>query len=125
MFLENGFTHDNILSTGGGSAGCNALYQLGKRGVNAVLLDKSKLISGTTWHTAGLVWSLRGVCDVEMELLKVSRFVYTSLQEETGVNPGYINNGGVYIAHSPVSERAFHVLLHVRARGFSVVSRTV
>ncbi|XP_014477949.1 PREDICTED: sarcosine dehydrogenase, mitochondrial isoform X2 [Dinoponera quadriceps] len=91
----------DIVIIGGGSAGCNALYQLGKRGVNAVLLDKSKLISGTTWHTAGLVWSLRGVCDVEMELLKVSRFVYASLQEETGVNSGWINNGGLYIAHSP------------------------
>lgn len=87
---------------GGGSAGCNALYQLGKRGVNAVLLDKHKLISGTTWHTAGLVWSLRGVCDVEIELLKVSRQLYASLQEETNINPGWINNGGLLIAHSPV-----------------------
>ncbi|XP_020288905.1 sarcosine dehydrogenase, mitochondrial [Pseudomyrmex gracilis] len=91
----------DVVIIGGGSAGCNALYQLGKRGVNAVLLDKSKLISGTTWHTAGLVWNLRGVCDVEMELLKASRVLYASLQEKTGVNPGWINNGGLLIAHSP------------------------
>lgn len=95
------------LLIGGGSAGCNALYQLGKRGINAVLLDKSKLISGTTWHTAGLVWSLRRVCDVEMELLKVSRLLYASLQEETNINAGWINNGGLLIAHSPVSLNIF------------------
>lgn len=89
--------------SGGGSAGCNALYHLGKRGVNTVLLDKSKLISGTTWHTAGLVWCLRNVCDVEMELLKASRLLYASLQEETNINPGWINNGGLLIARSPVS----------------------
>lgn len=88
---------------GGGSAGCNALYQLGKRGVNAVLLEKSKLISGTTWHTAGLLWHLRGICDVETELLKTSRLIYSSLQEETGINPGWIDNGGLCIAHSRVS----------------------
>lgn len=103
---------------GGGSAGCNALYQLGKRGVNAVLLDKSKLISGTTWHTAGLVWSLRGVCDVEMELLKVSRLLYASLQEETGVNSGWINNGGIYIAHSPVSTHVFMRFSRSRTSSF-------
>lgn len=36
---------------GGGSAGCNLLYQLSKRGVDAVLLERGKLTSGTTWHT--------------------------------------------------------------------------
>jgi len=40
--------------TGGGSQGCNSLYQLAKRGCKAVLLERSKLTSGTTWHTAGL-----------------------------------------------------------------------
>lgn len=92
-----------ILMIGGGSAGCNALYQLGKRGVNAVLLEKSKLTSGTTWHTAGLLWLLRGMCDIETELLKTSRLVYSSLQEETGINPGWISNGGLLIAHTPVN----------------------
>ncbi|XP_011689604.1 PREDICTED: sarcosine dehydrogenase, mitochondrial [Wasmannia auropunctata] len=90
----------DVVIIGGGSAGCNALYQLGKRGVNAVLLEKSKLISGTTWHTAGLLWHLRGICDVETELLKTSRLIYSSLQEETGINPGWIDNGGLCIAHS-------------------------
>ncbi|XP_066595213.1 sarcosine dehydrogenase, mitochondrial [Prorops nasuta] len=91
----------DVVVVGGGSAGCNALYQLGKRGVKAVLLEKSKLISGTTWHTAGLIWGMKNVNDLEMELLKVTREVLIHLEEETGINPGFISNGGLYIAHSP------------------------
>ena len=90
----------DVVIIGGGSAGCNALYHLGKCGVNAVLLDKSKLTSGTTWHTAGLIWSVRSPSDVEMELLRVTRNVLNSLEEETGINPGWTNNGGLYIAQS-------------------------
>ncbi|CAK9810550.1 Sarcosine dehydrogenase, mitochondrial [Anthophora plagiata] len=90
----------DVVIIGGGSAGCNALYHLGRYGVNAVLLDKSKLTSGTTWHTAGLVWSIRGPSDVEMELLNATRRVLNSLEKESGINPGWINNGGLYIAHS-------------------------
>lgn len=76
---------------------------MGKCGINAIILDKSKLISGTTWHTAGLIWSIRGPNDVEMELLNSTRIMLNSLEKETGINPGWINNGGLYIAHSNVN----------------------
>ncbi len=40
--------------------GCSTLYHLAKMGMtNVVLLERNRLTSGTTWHTAGLVWSLR------------------------------------------------------------------
>lgn len=35
-----------LLYEGGGSQGCNTLYQLAKRGCKAVLLERSKLTSG-------------------------------------------------------------------------------
>ncbi|XP_072748351.1 sarcosine dehydrogenase, mitochondrial-like isoform X2 [Anoplolepis gracilipes] len=102
----------DVVIIGGGSAGCNALYQLGKRGINVVLLDKSKLISGTTWHTSGLVWCLRGVeTDVETELLKASNMLYASLQEETDIDPGWINNGGLLIAQSPKRVTEYEILI--------------
>ncbi|XP_011352418.2 sarcosine dehydrogenase, mitochondrial isoform X2 [Ooceraea biroi] len=114
----------DVVIIGGGSAGCNALYQLGKRGVNTVLLDKSKLISGTTWHTAGLVWCLRNVCDIEMELLKASRLIYASLQEETNINPGWINNGGLLIARS--SERVVeYERLMTACKNFGIDARII
>lgn len=40
---------------GGGSLGASILYHLQKRGLNAVLLEKDKLTSGTTWHSAGML----------------------------------------------------------------------
>ena len=81
------------LIPGGGSLGCQTLYHLAKRGVtNAVLLEKDKLTAGTTWHTAGLVWRLRP-SDVEIQLLTQMVQLVNSLEEETGVNPGWINNG--------------------------------
>nr|CAD7449091.1 unnamed protein product [Timema bartmani] len=84
---------------GGGSAGCNALYQLSKRGVKAVLLERSKLTAGTTWHTAGLIWRLRPN-DVEIQLLRSTRDLLTKLESETGLDPGWINNGGLYLANN-------------------------
>lgn len=55
-----------VVIIGGGSAGCHTLYHLAKRGVNAVLLERAQLTSGTTWHTAGLIWRLRPN-DVEIQ----------------------------------------------------------
>lgn len=86
---------------GGGSAGCNTLYQLARRGVRAVLLEKARLTAGTTWHTAGLIWRLRPN-DVEIQLLGTTRDLLMRLEAETGIDPGWINNGGLFIAHSKV-----------------------
>lgn len=84
---------------GGGSAGTNTLYQLAKRNVKAVLLERAQLTAGTTWHTAGLVWRLRPN-DVEIQLLATTRDLLMSLEDETGLDSGWINNGGLFISHS-------------------------
>lgn len=103
MVLRN--NNDIILyvhsQLGGGSAGCNALYQLAKRGTKAVLLERAKLTSGTTWHTSGLIWKLRPN-DVQIQLLDVTNTLLRTIEEETGIDPGWINNGGLYIAQSKV-----------------------
>lgn len=44
----------SVVVIGGGSLGCQTLYHLAKLGVTgAVLLERERLTSGTTWHTAG------------------------------------------------------------------------
>lgn len=44
----------DVVVIGGGSLGCQTLYHLAKLGVRgAVLLERERLTSGTTWHTAG------------------------------------------------------------------------
>lgn len=81
--------------------GCSTLYHLAKRGVQAILLERDKLTSGTTWHTGGLLWTLRPD-DVQIQLLKATRNLLISLKDETGIDPGWINNGGLYVAHTQV-----------------------
>lgn len=83
---------------GGGIVGCQTLYHLAKMGMtNVVLLEKENLTAGTTWHTAGMLWRLRP-SDTDVALLRHSRDVYKTLEEETGVNAGWIENGGLFIA---------------------------
>uniref|UniRef100_A0A0K8UZQ0 Sarcosine dehydrogenase, mitochondrial n=2 Tax=Bactrocera latifrons TaxID=174628 RepID=A0A0K8UZQ0_BACLA len=89
----------DVVIIGGGSAGCHTLYHLAKRGVKAVLLERAKLTAGTTWHTAGLIWRLRPN-DVDIQLLNNSRNMLKQLEEDTGCDPGWIQNGGIFIAHT-------------------------
>ncbi|CAG9805929.1 unnamed protein product [Chironomus riparius] len=90
----------DVVIIGGGAAGCSTLYQLTKRGVNAILLERGQLTCGTTWHTAGLVWRLRPN-DVEIQLLATTRELLMNLESEVGLNSGWINNGGLFISHTP------------------------
>ncbi|XP_017094306.2 sarcosine dehydrogenase, mitochondrial [Drosophila bipectinata] len=89
----------DVVVVGGGSAGCHTLYHLARRGVKAVLLERAQLTAGTTWHTAGLLWRLRPN-DVDIQLLANSRRMLQQLEEETGLDPGWIQNGGIFIAHN-------------------------
>ncbi|XP_066953754.1 sarcosine dehydrogenase, mitochondrial-like isoform X1 [Macrobrachium rosenbergii] len=90
----------DVVVIGGGSLGCNTLYHLVRLGItNAVLLEANKITSGTTWHTAGLLWRLRP-SDTEIHLINTTRELLIRLEGETGVNPGWINNGGLFIASS-------------------------
>uniref|UniRef100_A0A8C2GBK3 Sarcosine dehydrogenase n=1 Tax=Cyprinus carpio TaxID=7962 RepID=A0A8C2GBK3_CYPCA len=89
----------DVVVIGGGSLGCQTLYHLCKLGMtNVVLLERDRLTTGTTWHTAGLLWQLRP-SDTEVELLAHTRNVISSeLEEETGLETGWIQNGGLFIA---------------------------
>jgi len=45
---------------GGGIVGASVAYHLANKGVaDVVLLERSTMTSGTTWHAAGLVAQLR------------------------------------------------------------------
>ncbi|CAH2316798.1 sarcosine dehydrogenase, mitochondrial [Pelobates cultripes] len=89
----------DVVVIGGGSLGCQTIYHLAKMGMkNVVLLERDRLTSGTTWHTAGLLWQLRP-SDVEVELLAHTRNVVSrDLEQETGLHTGWIENGGLFIA---------------------------
>ncbi|KAK9875707.1 hypothetical protein WA026_009504 [Henosepilachna vigintioctopunctata] len=91
-------TQADVVVIGGGVAGCNLLYQLSKRGIQAVLLEQGKLTNGTTWHTDGLLWRLSRPSDVDITLLEASKNIYLGLEQDTGVDPGLVQHGGIFIA---------------------------
>ena len=50
----------SVIVIGGGIMGCSTLYHLAKLGVSdALLVERNKLTSGTTWHSAAQVRALR------------------------------------------------------------------
>jgi glycine/D-amino acid oxidase-like deaminating enzyme len=66
-----------------------------------VLLERGKISSGTTWQSAGIIWRLRPD-DVLTQLLNSTRDLLMQLEAETGVDPGWVNNGGLFIASTKV-----------------------
>ena len=64
----------DVVVIGGGSVGCSAIYHLSKLlGKSVVLLERNKLTSGTTWHTAGNIKP-----DISIKnLLKTSNACFT------------------------------------------------
>uniref|UniRef100_A0A1B6BWS7 FAD dependent oxidoreductase domain-containing protein n=1 Tax=Clastoptera arizonana TaxID=38151 RepID=A0A1B6BWS7_9HEMI len=89
----------DVVIIGGGTAGCNTLYQLAKQGINVVMLERVKITAGATWHNTGLLWSLLPK-DIETQLLKISKNLILRIHEETGVDPNWNNNGGIYVART-------------------------
>ena len=61
-----------------------------------------RLTSGTTWHSAAMLNLLRGNV-VEGELVGYTGSLVTSgaLEGETGVSPGWIQNGSLSVTSDP------------------------
>ncbi len=98
--------HASVVVIGGGVMGCSTLYHLAKQGVgDAVLIERNKLTSGTTWHSAAQVRALRSSRNLP-ELIRYSIALYSQLEEETGQATGWINKGSLSIATS--EDRRIH-----------------
>jgi glycine cleavage system T protein len=85
---------------GGGVGGASIAYHLAELGwTNVVLLERSELTSGSTFHSAGLVGQLRSsVTLTRMMMYGVE--LYRRLFEETGVDPGWHEVGSLRLASS-------------------------
>ena len=85
---------------GGGVAGTSIAYHLTELGWSDVLLvDRSDLTSGSTFHSAGLVGQLRSsVTLTKMMMYGVE--LYRSLLERTGVDPSWHEVGSLRLASS-------------------------
>ena len=93
--------HAGTIVVGGGVIGCATAYHLAKRGAaDVLLLERDILTSGTTWHAAGVVGSLRA--SVFLTKLTVEAcHQLPALEVETGQATGYRRTGGLSIAQTP------------------------
>ncbi|MGI3185048.1 GcvT family protein [Nioella aestuarii] len=107
-------TSTRVCVIGGGVVGCSALYHLTKLGWSDVMLvERSELTSGSTWHAAGGFHTLNG--DTNMAALQGYTIrLYSELEAMTGMSCGLHHVGGVTLADTPErfdmlkAERAKH-----------------
>ncbi len=96
-----GLKDAEIVIIGGGAIGCSIAYhltRLGKRDV--VILEKSGLTHGATWHAAGLIGQLRGSRNLT-RLMQDSVGLYETLEAETGQATEWKRVGSLRVASSP------------------------
>ena len=98
---------------GGGVVGASVLYHLTKLGWSDVmLLERSELTSGSTWHAAGGFHTLNG--DTNMAALQGYTIkLYKELEEITGMSCGLHHVGGVTLADN---QDRFDMMLAERAK---------
>jgi dimethylglycine dehydrogenase len=107
-------TTTRVAVIGGGVVGCSVLYHLTKLGwSDAMLIERSELTSGSTWHAAGGFHTLNG--DTNMAALQGYTIrLYRELEAITGMSCGLHHVGGITLADNRdrfdmlVAERAKH-----------------
>lgn len=91
-------SHARAIVVGGGVIGCSVAYHLAKLGwEDVVVLERQKVSSGTTWHAAGLVTTLRDT-EAQTKLAQYSLKLYEELETETGQATGFIKCGSIQLA---------------------------
>jgi glycine cleavage system aminomethyltransferase T/glycine/D-amino acid oxidase-like deaminating enzyme len=113
-------TQAQVVIIGGGVIGCSVAYHLTKLGWrDVVLLERTQLTAGTTWHAAGLVVSGGFSTQTSINMAKYTRELYERLGEETGQDTGFIPCGCLEIANDP---ELVHSLRRVASfgRGYGV-----
>jgi len=94
-------THARVVVIGGGVVGCSILFHLAKHGwKDVVLLERSQLTSGSSWHAAGLIHTLSSDPNIS-RLQGYTIRLYQELEELTGQSTGLHSTGGVYLASTP------------------------
>ncbi|XP_015275090.1 PREDICTED: dimethylglycine dehydrogenase, mitochondrial [Gekko japonicus] len=91
----------NTVIIGGGCVGVSLAYHLAKAGMkDVVLLEKSELTAGSTWHAAGLTTYFHPGINLK-KIHHYSIKLYEKLEEETGQAVGFHQPGSIRIASTP------------------------
>ena len=93
-------THVKALVVGGGAVGISIAYHLAKAGwQDVVLLERDELTSGSTWHAAGLL-PYFNMSFATTHIHDCSIKFYKTLEQETGMNPGFSIVGNLRMAQT-------------------------
>jgi glycine/D-amino acid oxidase-like deaminating enzyme len=93
-----------ILVVGGGVVGCSIAWHLSQRDLGeVVLLERDRLGSGTTWHSAGNLTWRPGASHDENVLYAFETIA--RLTAETGQETGWLKTGRLFLAHGQAAIR--------------------
>ena len=107
-------SHAQAVVIGGGVVGCSVLYHLTKAGwTDVVLLERSELTSGSTWHAAGGMHTINGDPNVA-KLQQYTIELYNEIEELSEQSIGLHLTGGVFLA---ATNERFDWLKSMHAKG--------
>ena len=110
-------THAQAVVIGGGVIGCSILYHLAKAGWHdVVLLERSELTSGSTWHAAANIHGLHDSTNIS-RLQHYTMNLYKELESETGQSCGVFQPGSLYLAQTEDREHQLR-LQEAKARRY-------
>jgi len=91
-------SHAKVVIIGGGVVGCSILFHLAKFGwKDAVLLERSELTSGSSWHAAGQIHTISSDPNIS-RLQSYTINLYKEIEELSGHSVGLHLTGGFYLA---------------------------
>ncbi|WP_372572340.1 GcvT family protein [Ruegeria jejuensis] len=112
-------SHAQAVVIGGGVIGCSILYHLAKLGwTDAVLLERSELTSGSTWHAAANIHGLHDSSNIS-RMQHYTMSLYKELEAETGQSCGVFQPGSLYLAQTEAREQQLR-LQEAKARRYGM-----
>ncbi|XP_037372029.1 pyruvate dehydrogenase phosphatase regulatory subunit, mitochondrial [Talpa occidentalis] len=89
-----------VVICGGGVMGTSVAYHLSKMGwKDIILLEQGRLAAGSTRFCAGILSTARHV-SIEQKMADYSNKLYQQLEQETGIQTGYIQTGSIFLAQT-------------------------
>lgn len=106
-------SHAKVVVVGGGCVGASILYGLTEHGCSdAVMLERTQLTAGSTWHAAGLLVTFVRSHNVSKMTLETIR-IYTEVEKKLGMSVGLKKVGQLRVANTPERWDEFQSYLSV------------
>merc|ERR1711970_788295 len=102
--------HADTVVLGGGIVGVCTAYHLARRGRDVLLLEKSELTTGSTWHAAGLITAYHPTPNVKRVHWESLNF-YNQITAETGQEIGFHRPGSLRLGTSAIRMDEFRYAL--------------